>query len=334
MAEILKDRNWYDTAWRSRAKITINKDLAVGTTQANYPVKITNLDHVIYGLSKADGSDLLFTYQNEPIRRDVVSFDRSARTCEIYVELPSLSGSVDTVIYCYFNNPDATLLNDRVDHSITRSVRVAASADDSLCYNDAVNWLFTLTSTYDIVGYENATFLKIGSGLRFLNTLVPLSSTINQSYVRFTCKTDDALNTVNSRLCIELGATPSTFSTLADYQARRGTACGGADDTHHTATIDWDGIAGWVAETEYDSPSLNTPMQTAINTNAMQHTVVFWEDHDNRSTNLDDRYRLPYSYNGSATKCPLLILDFTPDLTNYQTLELEYTGIKPLPIEV
>jgi len=327
MAEILKDRNWYDTAWRSRAKITINKDLAVGTTQVNYPVKITSLDHVIYGLSKADGSDLLFTYQNEPIRRDVVSFDRSARTCEIYVELPSLDGSEDTVIYCYFNNPDVTLLNDRVDHSITRRIRVAASADDALVYNDGA-WKINLTANYNRIGYSGAADLKNGSGMRLLGLLCPKYSIPNQSYLVLTCQTANAEVVINSRLIGELSGTPATFSTIADYQARRGTSCGGADNTKRTAAaVDWDAIAAWVLDTEYNSPSLNALFTEMLAVNSLQDAVIFHDDHDARGDQVASHLRYAYSYDASTTKCPLLVLDFTPILTNYQTLELQYIGL-------
>ena len=104
MTAIPKPTIWYDNDWQAQAKIDLTQPVKVH--------RITSLDNVIYGLAKDDGSDLVFCASDgvTKLRRDVVSFDRFARTCEIYVEV-----DFETEVYLYYRNPDADEPNDRVE---------------------------------------------------------------------------------------------------------------------------------------------------------------------------------------------------------------------------
>lgn len=331
MAQVDKPSTWYDDAWLSRVKLTIDTDAAAGATQSDYPYPITSLPAVVFGMSrKSDGSDIVITSSDATTKlpRNIVSFDRSAQTCEIYVQLPTLSSTADTVLYIYFNNPDASEQNAKVDSSITRRIRVAASTDDCYAYWTGAAWIFDITDTSLYVGYLFAGTESVGGGLRFLNTLCPLGATINQSYIVYTGDAALALNDVDIRYTGELSGTPATFSNIANYQTRRGTVVGGASDDYiTTAQVDDDAIAAGVIDTEYQSPSLNTIFQEMADTNSLKDAVIFGDDHDNRSTNVNFTYRSYYSYNGSTTKAPLLILDFTPVTTSFNTFENDYIGV-------
>lgn len=329
MTAVIKPAAWFDNSWGARAKITISKDMAVGSTQSNYPFKLASLHNVIYGLSRSDGSDLLFVdNRNTKMLRDIASFDRLARTCEIYPQLPSLDGSVDTVFYIYFNNPDVSLPNDRVDHSITRMIRIAKSADDINIYNDGAAWQYSLDSNNFQAGYSGAAVLKMGDGARFLNALAPRYATANQCNLIITASAALAVNTVNTRICGEL-MDGGVFVDLANYQPRRGTDSGGADNTKRTvAEVAWDAISAFVIDTQYTSPSLVTVAQEMLNGSSQTNMVFFWDDHADRSTHAANCYRRGYTYTASSAKCPLLVLDFTPVATNYQTIELQYLGLE------
>lgn len=203
-----------------------------------------------------------------------------------------------------------------------RSIRVAAQVNNCNAYYTGTAWAVT-TTTAVAIGYQGASYYKRGCGLRFLNVLIPKGATINTSYITFTCQYATADTVINSYLTGELTGTPAAFSTIANYQARRGTACGGGDDTQRTvAQVPWDGIGAWVLDTTYNSPSLNTPLQEMVNTNALKDCVFFWDDHDARGDQVSSHWKLAYSYNGSSTKCPLLYVDFTPPYKVWPGIDL------------
>lgn len=333
MTAVAKPAAWFDNSFGARAKITLSKDMAVGSTQSNYPFKLTSLHNVIYGLSRSDGQDIVVTDSDgvTEIERDVASFDRLARSAELYVKLPSMSSVADPVVYLYFNNPAYYRGNDRVDHSITRRIRVAASADDCIVAKTVGVWsMLALNNANFGVGYEAAAnYTYIGSAARWLGVNSPKYATVNLAKFIWTSRITGAEVIINSRIWGELSGTPATFSTLADYQPRCGTASGGADNTKRTASqVDYDGIAAAVLDTEYSSPDCKTVVQEIADNNSIQDLVLFWNDHEARGTQAGARRRYGYSYDGSAAKALLLLLDFTPLVTNYQTIELQYLGLE------
>ena len=306
--------------------------MAVGTTQANYPYPITDLPDVVYNFALSTGKDIVFCASDgvTKLKRDIVAYDKAAKTCEIYVEIPSLSGSADTVLYIYFHNPDADEANDAVDHSITRRIRVAANADDCRCWWDSGTSVWNQDDNVRLqAGYVSATYFKWGAGMRWLAVNICKDAQINSAKITFVARTNLANNNVNTYFTGELTGTPSDFSAgLADYQNRRGTIVGGANDDYITAAqVAWDAIAAQVTEDVVVSPELKTIVQEQVNTNAMTNLAMFWDDHDDRSTHVDNTYRQWRAYNADPADAALLVLDFTPVLTNYQTIELQYIGL-------
>lgn len=201
----------------------------------------------------------------------------------------------------------------------TFSVRTAASADDCRVLRDTAGaaWLYQQTSTYFDAGYFSSSYERLGGGMRFLAVTVPNSATINTSYITFTAIASNSVNTVNTRFTGEDVDDAATFSSLADYQARRGTIVGGANNNYiTTAQVDWDAIGAWTATTTYNSPSLNTiiaEITTRGSWASGNDMVIFWDDHDDRSTNSGDNNatRAAKSYDSSSAASPLIYIDYT-----------------------
>lgn len=193
--------------------------------------------------------------------------------------------------------------------------QVGESSDDCRVYWTGSVWDLSLTPPLQSAGWNTTTKAKDGGGMRFLNITIPQGTTIDAAYLILTCR--DALTgvVVNTRITGEDVDNAATFSTLADYQARRGTVVGGANDNYiTTAQVDWDAIPVWTVNTEYNSPEIKTIIQEIINRGgwAGNALVLFWDDHDDRSTHAGNTYRSGWSYNGSTAKAPKLYIEYTP----------------------
>ncbi len=222
---------------------------------------------------------------------------------------------------------DALKAGDRLTESLQLSGKtlpvavdptwqVGASADDLWVRWTGAAWeRYALTSD-ERAGYGQATEYKYGSGMRWQNVTVPRGSVITAASIRFTAQVTIGNTVVNSRITGEAVDNAAAFSTLEDYQARRGTVVGGATDDNITAAqVDWDNIPAWSAEAEYDTPDITAIIQEIVNRpgwNNGNSLVLFWDDHENRSDNNDWTWRRAYSYDGDSAKAPVLNVEFTP----------------------
>ncbi|MCK4693915.1 MAG: DUF2341 domain-containing protein, partial [Anaerolineales bacterium] len=97
---------WYDTDWSYRKKITIYASEV--TADLNYfPVLINqSSDAELSASAQADGGDILFTSANGTTKLDHEIEEYITGTGELvaWVEVPSLSGSVNTELYMYYGN--------------------------------------------------------------------------------------------------------------------------------------------------------------------------------------------------------------------------------------
>jgi hypothetical protein len=310
--------SWYSTSWSRRLKVTVPAALfaADESDKAVFIDESLITENRFWFSVLSTGADIVVTSNDgtTKVRRQLIAINTTVKTIELYFHASVLSSTIDNVFYIYYGNAAGAEANDYADYEDyyeQYSARVAASADDCRVLWSGTEWSIDLTVNI-FVGYGGSTSQSLGSGMKFLGLNLPRYSKILDSVITFTASEDRADLVVNTRLCAELTGTPSQFSTTANYQARRGTACGGADDTQHTSTIDWDGIAAWVLDTTYDTPSLNTPIQSVVTANAVQDLVIFWDDHDERGTQSNTRRREAYSYNGIAAKAPLLTVNYIP----------------------
>jgi hypothetical protein len=97
---------WYDTNWRYRKQITIDFN-QVDANLSNFPVLI-NLatDAELAANAQIDGDDILFTASDETskIPHEIEFFDPGTGELVAWVNVASVSASVDTDIYMYYGN--------------------------------------------------------------------------------------------------------------------------------------------------------------------------------------------------------------------------------------
>jgi len=199
-----------------------------------------------------------------------------------------------------------------ISSSTTINIRVAASADDvGGFYVVGTGWGFnTLSTTTLMVGRASTTFWRYGFGMRFLAVNIPSGKTIDSATLTFDCDTSYSTTTAYAYIIGQLSATPATFSTFADFQARRGTSMDGADNTQRTtAQVSWT-MAAQTAGNTYTSPEIKTVIQEIVNTvGAVTDLVLFVDDFDNRS-DADGARRKGVSYDGNSSNAPLLSITY------------------------
>jgi hypothetical protein len=139
---------------------------------------------------------------------------------------------------------DGIQKNEVYAATVTTNVSIAASADDILVSANGTTVSLTLSYTY--IGKDGA-----GWAGRFLTT-VPQGTVVTHAYLYGTCFSNGSGTTVNWDIFGEATDNANVFSTAANYQGRRGTAAGGADDTHittHSTAVN--GVSAWTAGTIY-----------------------------------------------------------------------------------
>lgn len=195
--------------------------------------------------------------------------------------------------------------------------RVAASYDDASLYNQNPPWYFDRTGLAVPAGGINDAGKQYGGGMRFLNVDIPKGATILTAVLTLTAKNANAGTVVRTRICGELAANAGEFVDMANYQARRGTECGGANNNNRTvAQVDWDSLEAWLVDTQYPSPDITAVIQEIINQAAWASgnaLVLFWDDYAGRSDLSwvnPAALRSALSYNSSAAKAPKLTITF------------------------
>jgi len=97
---------WYDTDWRFRKQISIDFN-QVDANLTNFPVLINLATEAELAASaQIDGDDILFTSSDETtkIPHEIELFVSGTGQLVAWVNVPSVSVSVDTVIYMYYGN--------------------------------------------------------------------------------------------------------------------------------------------------------------------------------------------------------------------------------------
>src|SRR3989304_1419364 len=97
--------DWYNENWNKVRKITIDQT-DFDSTLTNYPLYV-NMTLVDIGTdAQTDCDDFVFTdsTNNTKLDHETETCDSTANWAEFWVEVPSVSGSVDTAIYMYYDN--------------------------------------------------------------------------------------------------------------------------------------------------------------------------------------------------------------------------------------
>ena len=189
-------------------------------------------------------------------------------------------------------------------------LQVIASSDD--CYRKLTSSYFGLTSQFQVVGASDVSNFKLGGGMRFQNVLIPHGAVINSAYLTLRCEYASSVDTVKSRISAEDVDDADTFANSADAFDTRWAA-------RTTARVDWDSIVGWGLDSDYNSPEIKTVIQEVIDRVGWvsgNDIVIFWDDFDDRSTHSSSCYRRAYSYDGSTTYAPKLVVTYTAGWTH------------------
>ena len=179
--------------------------------------------------------------------------------------------------------------------------QVTASTDD--CYERLNTTFFDLTATAVQAGKSTATN-RWGSGMRFLGITIAGGSTIDSAYLTLRASIDRAVTVCNTRISAEDVDDAITFANdSAAFETRYA--------ARTTARVDWDAIAAWTADTDYDSPEIKTVIQEIIDRGSWasgNDIVIFWEDFDDRSDG--SAVRSAYSEDGTG-EAPKLVITYT-----------------------
>jgi hypothetical protein len=180
-------------------------------------------------------------------------------------------------------------------------------------FNDSTIWIKLGGSVNRRFGYISAVLLKLGGGLKFNSVSIPIGAIITNSYLSIQSAGSYILDDVNARITGNKEVNPAIFSTLVDYQSRRGTVVGGPDDTKiTTAQVDWDAVAHFSSGNWYNSPEIKTIIQEIVNQAGWapgNSLALFLDDHDGRSTNINNAQRSYFVYPGYGY--PKLHVEFT-----------------------
>ncbi|WP_167975071.1 DUF2341 domain-containing protein [Lentzea indica] len=99
---------WYNSGWRYRKAITIDRT-KVGASLTNFPFLVSRTDSDLAARAQSSGNDILFTSSDgvTKINHQIETYTSGTGTLVGWVKVPSLSTTADTVIYMYYGNASA-----------------------------------------------------------------------------------------------------------------------------------------------------------------------------------------------------------------------------------
>jgi uncharacterized repeat protein (TIGR02543 family) len=96
---------WWNSSWQYRRPITINHQ-KVSSDQTNFPVVVDLTDSGLKGKAQTSGNDFVFVdANNAKLNHEIEQYDPATGHLVVWVRVPTLSSTIDTVIYMYYGNP-------------------------------------------------------------------------------------------------------------------------------------------------------------------------------------------------------------------------------------
>ena len=101
--------DWWDENWTYRKQITINHNMITGDLQ-NFPVLISVVSSDFIYHAQIDGDDFIFISEDNSnvYNHEIETYDSSSGKFVTWVNIPSLSSSVDKILYLYYGNPNCS----------------------------------------------------------------------------------------------------------------------------------------------------------------------------------------------------------------------------------
>jgi len=95
----------FDGSWSCRKKITIYHTKVDGDLD-NFPVLIRHTSSELATHAQADGDDFVFTtVDGTKLNHEIEYYDEHSGELVAWVNVPSLSSALDTILYMYYGNP-------------------------------------------------------------------------------------------------------------------------------------------------------------------------------------------------------------------------------------
>jgi hypothetical protein len=148
--------NWWNTNWGYRRQITIDHTKVAGDL-FNFPVLVkTTIDA---DKVQHNGDDIVFTdSQGMKLNHEIESYDSNSGSLIVWVNVPSLSSSQDTILYMYYGNP--TCVNQQnitgtwdVNYLAVWHLNDARDAKDSTYNHNATAVVDPVYQTTGKIGY-------------------------------------------------------------------------------------------------------------------------------------------------------------------------------------
>ena len=102
------DDSWWNTSWIYRKAIIIDHS-KVNEDISNFPFLIDITDHNLSSYAQSNGNDIVFTSVTAiKLSHEIESYNSVDGHLVAWVNIPSLSSTVNTTLYIYYGNPSAT----------------------------------------------------------------------------------------------------------------------------------------------------------------------------------------------------------------------------------
>lgn len=101
--------DWWDSSWQYRKEITIYHT-NVEASLVNFPVLISYISSDFTAHAQLDGDDFAFVDATKTIKfnHEIESYNNATGELVVWVKIPSLSSTQDTIFYLYYGNPHCT----------------------------------------------------------------------------------------------------------------------------------------------------------------------------------------------------------------------------------
>ncbi len=158
--------DWWNTDWNYRKLITINSS-QVESTLSNFPVLI-NLasDSDLVAHAQLDGDDIAFVLDsdNTQLNHEIELFNDITGELICWVNIISLSSTVDTMIWMYYGNPICSSQQNPEDVWDSDYVGVWHFTEESGIVHDSTNNNVDVSPTGDLTYLQTG---QVGNSLRF-----------------------------------------------------------------------------------------------------------------------------------------------------------------------
>ena len=102
--------DWWNCSWSYCKKIIIDHT-KVQSDQTDFPVLLyRSSDSDLANYAQSDGDDITFVnaYNTSQYEHEIEEYDSATGELTVWVEISSISNTVDTVLYMYYGNPDCS----------------------------------------------------------------------------------------------------------------------------------------------------------------------------------------------------------------------------------